>query len=124
MTAAANYGARKELLSGFRVRISRWFDGKYEPEGQSVLRSAINRDTRAAEAAVRQAGCFGVVKLAKPSHNESRVQEELSADIAAYRTRWRHIVFVIYDLGVIADPDRLRRENMRLFGVNVLIVKH
>jgi hypothetical protein len=64
------------------------------------------------------------VKLAKPGHSESKIQEELAADIAAYRTRWRHIIFVVYDLGVIADPDRMRRENMRHFGVSVLIIKH
>jgi hypothetical protein len=257
MEPPAAYDARVELLTSYRLAILRWFDGKYEPEGMEQLRSFINRNTRAAETAVKQAGCFGLmtmgpppavgglivqnmnpfegvfqdfwgrsviptvsdmcdqaigvyehlskgtglvslpttetvdvvsaierslrptfragppksekevqkevetilnalglsfnreqdsapvgprafkpdfvlpdldlaveVKLASPSHGESVVQEELTSDIAAYRTRWRHVAFIIYDLGVIADPDRLRRENMRLFGVTVLVIKH
>lgn len=64
------------------------------------------------------------IKLASPTHGESTIQEELTSDIAAYQTRWRHVVFVVYDNGVIADPDKLRRDNMRLFGVTVIVVKH
>jgi hypothetical protein len=64
------------------------------------------------------------VKLAKPGHGEAEVQRELAEDIAAYRTRWRHLIAVVYDCGVISDPDLMRRENMKHFGVTVLIVKH
>ena len=64
------------------------------------------------------------VKLAKNGHGASDIQEEIAADITAYRTKWKHLMFVIYDLGAIADPHQLRRENMRLFGVSVVVVKH
>lgn len=64
------------------------------------------------------------VKLAKKGHSASSIQEEIAADITAYRTRWKHIIFVIYDLGEISDPHLLRRENMRLFGVSVIVIKH
>lgn len=253
----STYDSRITLLNQYRDAILRWFNGNYEPEGKDGLRSRINRSTKAAESAVKQAGCMvsmtiapppavggivaqninpftsvledfwgrsviptvadmcdqaigvyenlrdetglvsishretidissaiersmrpafrlappagekdvqdqleivlnvlGVaftreqdtapvgarafkpdfvieeldlaieVKLAKAGHSGSKIQEELAADIAAYRTRWRHIIFVVYDLGVIADPDRMRRENMRHFGVSVLIIKH
>jgi hypothetical protein len=64
------------------------------------------------------------VKLASETHPEKAVQEELAADISAYRTKWRNLLAVVYDLGVISDPYRLRRENMKHFGVSVVIVKH
>ena len=253
----STYNSRIELLKSFSDAIQRWFHAEYEPEGKVALRSFINRNTRAAEAAVKQAGCLSLitipppptvgglvaknqnpfhvvfkdfwrrsvipdiadmceqaigvyehlrdesglitlsqteaidissaierslrpafrsnhpssekdvqnqieiilnaigveftreqdtapvgsrafkpdfvvqdlelaieVKLAKPNHNESKIQEELAADIAAYRTKWRHIIFIIYDISTISDPDRMRRENMKYFGVYVLIVKH
>lgn len=63
-------------------------------------------------------------KLASPNHPASAVQEELTADIAAYRTRWKHLLVVVYDLGVISDPHRLRDENMKHFGITVIVVKH
>jgi hypothetical protein len=64
------------------------------------------------------------VKLATVTHSASAIQEEIAADISAYRTKWRHLLFVIYDNGVITDPYQMRRENMQHFGVNVVIVKH
>lgn len=64
------------------------------------------------------------VKLATPKHGASDIQEELAADIAAYPTKWKRCMFVIYDLSTITDPDALRRANMDHFGVTVLIVKH
>jgi hypothetical protein len=64
------------------------------------------------------------VKLAKEGHGAAKIQEEISADIAAYRTRWRHLLVVIYDLGVIDDPYQLRMSNLKLFGVSVIVIKH
>jgi hypothetical protein len=64
------------------------------------------------------------VKLARRNHGASAVQEEIHADITAYKTRWKHLIFVIYDCGVIDDPHTVIRENQRLFGVRVVIVKH
>ncbi len=64
------------------------------------------------------------VKLAKPGHGASGIQEEIAADISGYQTRWRHLLFVVYDIGVIDDPYAFRQENLRLFGVSVVVVKH
>jgi hypothetical protein len=64
------------------------------------------------------------VKLASPTHNASAIQEEIAADISAYRTKWRHLLFIIYDNGVITDPYQMRRANMQHFGISVVIVKH
>jgi hypothetical protein len=64
------------------------------------------------------------VKLAKEGHGASDIQEEMNADITAYKTKWKHLLFVIYDVGVVADPHRMIRENQRLFGISVLVIKH
>lgn len=63
------------------------------------------------------------VKLAKDNHGSSKIQDELSADIAAYSTQWDHLLAIIYDLGVIADPHTMRADNLKHFGVSVLIIK-
>jgi hypothetical protein len=64
------------------------------------------------------------VKLSKPGHGEAEIQHELAEDVAAYGTKWKHIIVVIYDTGVIKDPEALKRENMTHFGITVLVVKH
>jgi hypothetical protein len=64
------------------------------------------------------------IKLAKQSHGSAKIQEEIAADIAAYRTKWRHLLVVIYDLGVIEDPYQMRKSNLKLFGVSVIVIKH
>lgn len=64
------------------------------------------------------------VKLASKAHSAGRVQEEIAADIAGYSTKWKRLLIVIYDNGVISDPYQMRRDNMKHFGVSVVIVKH
>lgn len=64
------------------------------------------------------------VKLAKDGHGIAKIQEEINADISAYRTKWKNLLFVIYDLGVINDPYQFRKDNIKLFGVSVIIIKH
>jgi hypothetical protein len=64
------------------------------------------------------------IKLATPKHGASNIQEEITSDISAYRTKWKHLMFVVYDNGVIVDPHKFRIDNMRLFGVEIVIVKH
>jgi REase_DpnII-MboI len=64
------------------------------------------------------------VKLANEKHSESKVQEEIMTDVSAYRTKWKRLVFVVYDTGVVHDPVKMRAENMKQFGVTILIVKH
>jgi hypothetical protein len=64
------------------------------------------------------------VKLAKSGHGVAQIQEEMNADISAYRTRWKNLLFVIYDLGVINDPYKFQTENIKLFGISVRVIKH
>lgn len=64
------------------------------------------------------------VKLAKQGHGVAQIQEEINADISAYRTKWKNLLFIIYDLGVIQDPYKFQTENIKLFGISVRVIKH
>ena len=64
------------------------------------------------------------VKLATTTHSAKSVQEEIAADVSAYKTKWKRLLVVVYDNGVINDPYQMRRDNMKHFGVSIVIVKH
>ncbi len=64
------------------------------------------------------------VKLSKPSHGAAAIQEELAADVAAYATKWKRILFVVYDLGAIANPHQFESDNLKKLQAPVIIVKH
>jgi hypothetical protein len=64
------------------------------------------------------------VKLANSKHSASKVQDEIASDITGYSTKWSRLLVVVYDVGVIQDPQRMRDDNMKHFGVSVLVVKH
>jgi hypothetical protein len=64
------------------------------------------------------------VKLATKTHGASAIQEELAADISAYSTKWKRLLFIIYDTGVITDPYQMQRANKTHFGASIIIVKH
>ncbi len=64
------------------------------------------------------------IKLAKPGNGVAKIQEDLNADISGYRTKWKNLLFVIYDLGVITDPYKFQTDNIKLFGVSVRVIKH
>lgn len=64
------------------------------------------------------------VKLCSAKHPVGEAQEELAADIAAYRTKWKRLLVVVYDCGSIQDPDAFVRANMKHFGVTIIVVKH
>jgi hypothetical protein len=64
------------------------------------------------------------VKFTNAKHSASEAQDEISADITAFKTKWSKVLVVIYDVGAIDDPQRIRDANMKHFGVSVLIVKH
>lgn len=64
------------------------------------------------------------IKFAKHGHGAALIQDEIAADITGYKTKWRHLLVVIYDLGVIDDPHQMRASNLNLFGVSVIVIKH
>lgn len=64
------------------------------------------------------------VKLLKEG-KRSRIIDEINADIVAYSTHYRRLLFIVYDLGVIRDETEFVRdiENSGE-AIKVLIIKH
>jgi hypothetical protein len=63
------------------------------------------------------------VKLCKSAEKEKAIVDEINADIPAYQTRYRHIIFVVYDLGFIRDVSQFRSGIESNPDVYVLVVK-
>ena len=63
-------------------------------------------------------------KLCKNKSKEKTLIDEINADILAYQTRYRHALFVIYDLGFIRDVQLFRSGIEGNQDVHVLVVKH
>ena len=64
------------------------------------------------------------IKLIKDRHRISAVIDEINADIPAYMTRYRHILFIVYDLGQIQDEVEFRHGLENPPNVQVIVVKH
>jgi len=64
------------------------------------------------------------LKLVNTHGDVRKSQEEIAADIAAYKTKWSDLMFLVYDCGFIAEPHRYKETLMDQFGVTVIVVKH
>lgn len=64
------------------------------------------------------------VKLIKETSRRSKMIEEINADITAYSKKYKNILFIIYDVGIIRDETEIKRDIENIDGVNVVIVKH
>lgn len=63
------------------------------------------------------------VKLLRAGR-KSRVIEEISADITAYKKIYPHQLFVVYDLGDIQNETEFKCDIEMTDGVKVIIIKH
>lgn len=64
------------------------------------------------------------VKFIKDISRKSKMIEEINADITAYSKKYKNILFIIYDLGIIRDETEIKRDIEDIDGVNILVVKH
>jgi hypothetical protein len=65
------------------------------------------------------------VKFCNSAKDQNRIIDEINSDIPAYRSRYKNLVFVVYDTGVIRDQMAFRKgieENNP--DVRVVIIKH
>ena len=62
------------------------------------------------------------VKLLREGR-KSKMIEEISADITAYRKEYQRILFVVYDLGVIQNETEFKRDIEMVDGVKIIVVK-
>lgn len=63
------------------------------------------------------------VKLLREG-KKSKVIEEISSDITAYKKVYNRQLYVVYDLGVIQNEVEFKRDIEMVDGVKVIIVKH
>lgn len=63
------------------------------------------------------------VKLLREGR-KSKVIEEISADITAYKKAYQRQLYIVYDLGVIQNEAEFKRDIERSDGVKVIIIKH
>ena len=64
------------------------------------------------------------VKLIKERPNVGRIVDEINADILAYKKGYEHVVFVVYDNGMISDVDEFRRDIESVGSARVLVIKN
>jgi hypothetical protein len=64
------------------------------------------------------------IKLCNRSDREKELIAEINDDILAYKTKYRNLIFAIYDLGFIRDTDRFAESFESSEGVIVKVIKH
>jgi len=55
---------------------------------------------------------------------KSKIIEEISADITAYKKMYPHQLFVVYDLGEIQNEVEFKSDIEMIDGVKVIVIKH
>ena len=63
------------------------------------------------------------VKLCNRDRREKEIVDEINADIPAYQTKYRRVLFVVFDLGFIRDEPRFKSSIEANPDVYVLVVK-
>jgi REase_DpnII-MboI len=63
-------------------------------------------------------------KLIKAKQQISNCIEEMSADIPAYLSAYKTLLFCVYDLGAIRDVNEFQDGLQRQSGVRVCVIKH
>lgn len=63
-------------------------------------------------------------KLCDEKKPPNDIQEQIMADISAYSARWKHTIFIVYDVNRIASVERFCEPIESKFGVTVRVVKH
>ena len=63
------------------------------------------------------------VKLVKDRRSVPRVIEQMSADLVSYKTKYQHLLFLVYDDGGISDIGEFCRGFERDVGTSVIVVK-
>jgi REase_DpnII-MboI len=64
------------------------------------------------------------VKLIKERAQISKSVEEMSADVPAYLSVYKNILFCVYDLGVIRDVSEFQEGLEKQSGVRICVIKH
>jgi hypothetical protein len=61
-------------------------------------------------------------KLCKSQERMKKIAEEIQSDIPAYSTKYKHQVFIVYDIGVMRQPLKFKQELEKMYPNVVIIV--
>jgi hypothetical protein len=64
------------------------------------------------------------IKLIKERAHISKCVEEMSADVPAYLSKYKSILFCVYDLGEIRDVNDFQEGLQKQDGVRICVIKH
>jgi len=64
------------------------------------------------------------LKLCNKPEREKEIIAEINDDILAYKTKYRNLIFTVYDTGYIRDVDRFAESLEANDGVIVRVIKH
>ena len=64
------------------------------------------------------------IKFCNNQDREKSIISEINDDVAAYKSKYRTVIFVVYDLGYIRDIDRFKDDIEAQDGVVLKVIKH
>jgi len=64
------------------------------------------------------------VKFSNSKKDESKIIAEINDDIVAYKTKYKILIFIIYDLGIIIDEYKFKDDITDNHNVYVKVIKH
>ncbi|MFM2213021.1 MAG: hypothetical protein RL427_284 [Bacteroidota bacterium] len=64
------------------------------------------------------------IKISKTKTKSKVLVDEINADINAYRKKYNHLLFLIYDLGTIRDEDEFKNDLDNKENVQLVVIKH
>lgn len=111
--------AERDVKNGFETLLA-GAEIAYEREGNSIVYSSR---TYVPDFTFPRLRTALELKLCDRSDREKEIVAEIDDEIPAYRTRYPHTIFGIYDLGFIEDPDRFSRTFEGRDGVLVRVMK-
>lgn len=64
------------------------------------------------------------VKFCNSKEDESKIIAEINDDIVAYKTKFKILIFIVYDMAIIRDEDRFKEDITDNRNVYVRVIKH
>lgn len=62
------------------------------------------------------------IKLCKSDRREKEIIDEIGSDITAYKSKFDHLVFLVYDLGIISNPVKFKHDIERTHSNTLLLI--
>lgn len=113
-------GTKGDLLNGFETLLV-GAEIAYEREGEPIVDSS---GTCAPDFTFPGLSAALELELCDRPDRKNEINAWINRAIPAYRTRYPRIVFGVYDLGFIREPDRFSRAFQAHEGVWVGVIKH